>query len=78
MKPNVKVERLSDVEEQNEIDTAGASATQAPRSYLFSWGPAENKKYIRLIDTPGVGDTRGTLVDNENFARILDFIAGFK
>lgn len=78
MKANVKVEKTGDLEVENEHFGTGQSATQAPRSYLFSWGPESNRKYIRLIDTPGVGDIRGVKADNENFAKILDFIAGFK
>ena len=54
-----------------EIMEAGASATQEPKSYLFNLGD----KRIRLIDTPGIGDTRGIDQDKKNFDKILQHIS---
>lgn len=51
----------------NEVQEVGASATQSPTDYIFNVGNA----YIRLIDTPGVGDTRGADQDNINFDKLL-------
>ena len=34
----------------------------------------ETKKLLRLIDTPGVNDTRGDEQDNANFDDILSII----
>ena len=42
-------------DDANEVTTAGASATQATTPYAFTLG----KTVVRLIDTPGIGDTRG-------------------
>jgi len=44
------------LKDENEDTTAGASATQATTPYAFTLG----KTLVRLIDTPGIGDTRGT------------------
>lgn len=52
----------------------GQSQTQGCRSYLFAIG----NRYLRLIDTPGVGDTRGVERDNMNFADILTYISRYK
>ncbi|KAF2904240.1 hypothetical protein ILUMI_01936 [Ignelater luminosus] len=45
----------------------GASETQDPTDYVFNIGNA----YIRLIDTPGIGDTRGSDQDTINFDKLL-------
>lgn len=52
----------------------GASSTQYTRSYRFPVGNA----VIRLIDTPGIGDTRGTGVDDTNFDHLLSVIGELK
>ncbi|KRT78598.1 Ankyrin repeat-containing protein, partial [Oryctes borbonicus] len=54
----------------NESVAPGASATQSARSYVFDAGDVK----IRLIDTPGIGDTRGIGKDEENFDRLLTVI----
>ncbi|KAF9431327.1 hypothetical protein BGZ76_000460 [Entomortierella beljakovae] len=58
---------------ENERSKVGASATQSPRSYVFPYG----KGFIRLIDTPGIGDTRGIEEDKRNFENILRHISYF-
>ena len=58
---------------QNEKFEIGASSTQEPKSYVF---PFENH-VIRLIDTPGIGDTRGIDKDAENFEAILKYLSMF-
>lgn len=55
--------------DSNESIIPGASATQSARSYIFDAGIR-----IRLIDTPGIGDTRGIGKDEENFDRLLTVI----
>ncbi|KAI4462508.1 50s ribosome-binding gtpase [Holotrichia oblita] len=56
----------------NEIDTPGESSTQYPVSYLFD---INNKDVIlRIIDTPGIGDTRGLQYDERNTENLLTFI----
>ncbi|CAF0741361.1 unnamed protein product [Adineta ricciae] len=51
---------------------AGQSVTQQCRSYVFSMD--EHTK-IRLIDTPGMGDTRGIDQDDTNMQHILSFVS---
>lgn len=54
----------------NESGSEGQSRTQDPRGYVFQFGD----RLIRLIDTPGIGDTRGMDVDKENFNKILQYL----
>ena len=50
------------------------SATQQCRSYVFPIGD----RNLRLIDTPGIGDTRGLEQDEKNFSEILAYIAQYE
>ncbi|KAF9957506.1 hypothetical protein BGZ65_002015 [Modicella reniformis] len=61
-------------EDTNEKLEDGQSSTQLCRSYVF---PLNDDIKIRLIDTPGVGDTRGVKQDRKNFEEIMDYISGF-
>lgn len=56
---------------ENEIFQVGQSATQLSKVYKFQIGTG----IIRIIDTPGIGDTRGIDKDKENFQNILHTIA---
>ncbi|KAF9342429.1 hypothetical protein BGX26_007546, partial [Mortierella sp. AD094] len=60
--------------DQNEKLKGGQSSTQYCRSYVF---PLNDDIKIRLIDTPGIGDTRGVKQDRINFEEIMDYISGF-
>ncbi|KAG0375314.1 hypothetical protein BGX24_009260 [Mortierella sp. AD032] len=60
--------------DQNEKLEDGRSSTQFCRSYVF---PLSDGIKIRLIDTPGIGDTRGVKQDRINFEGILNYISGF-
>uniref|UniRef100_A0A914XNS0 G domain-containing protein n=1 Tax=Plectus sambesii TaxID=2011161 RepID=A0A914XNS0_9BILA len=71
---NYKQKTIQVGESKNESNEVGASCTQEPLAHVFSIG----KKLIRLIDTPGIGDTRGSEQDNKNFAAILRYISHFK
>uniref|UniRef100_A0A914DXV3 G domain-containing protein n=1 Tax=Acrobeloides nanus TaxID=290746 RepID=A0A914DXV3_9BILA len=64
-----KVIKIGD--SKNENLAVGKSSTQHPKAHVFRAG----KKTIRLIDTPGIGDSRGLEQDKENFAEILSYIA---
>ncbi|KAG0349715.1 hypothetical protein BG005_010798 [Podila minutissima] len=61
--------------DQNEKLQEGQSSTQFCRSYVF---PLNDDIKIRLIDTPGVGDTRGVKQDRANFEEIMNYISGFE
>jgi GTPase SAR1 family protein len=52
----------------------GASSTQLCRSYLFQIG----NRLVRLIDGPGVGDTRGVDHEARNFEHILNYISQYE
>ena len=52
----------------------GQSATQEPKTYQF-----ETARYIvNIIDTPGIGDTRGPSQDKENTRKILSAISNYQ
>ena len=59
--------------DENEVLEEGESATQQSRCFSFLFG----ERLIRLIDTPGLGDTRGNEQDQVNFENILDFIGQY-
>ncbi|CAF4974648.1 unnamed protein product, partial [Rotaria sp. Silwood1] len=61
--------------DNNELcEDNGKSQTQGCKSYLFSIG----NRYLRLIDTPGIGDCRGVEQDNANFDHILAFVSRYE
>ena len=60
--------------DDNEVSETGQSATQQCKSFVFPFG----ERLVRLIDTPGVGDTRGVEQDDFNFEDILSYISHFK
>lgn len=78
MEPTIAVEKHGHGHDEDEDLREGQSATQAPKSYVFQVGPPNQERMIRIIDTPGVGDVRGTVQDQKNFTRILNFIADFE
>jgi hypothetical protein len=48
----------------------GQSVTQYCQSYIFT---VANNTKLRIIDTPGIGDTRGIEQDNKNIDHILSY-----
>ena len=60
--------------DDNEVQDVGESCTQMPQTYVF----AGRNVTVRLIDTPGLGDTRGVERDRENLQYILQHIASFE
>lgn len=58
--------------DNNETLDAGASATQNVKAYVFPI--LSNSAKLRLIDTPGIVDTRGIDQDKQNMEAILDYI----
>lgn len=58
----------------NENTVEGESKTISPQTYCFQLGEA----VVRIIDTPGVGDTRGVAKDKENFERILNHLNNYE
>ena len=60
--------------DKNESMTEGSSSTQEPKTYSFT----VEDKVINLIDTPGIGDTRGQDQDKKNFEKILHHLSHFE
>ncbi|KRT78555.1 50S ribosome-binding GTPase, partial [Oryctes borbonicus] len=57
----------------NELESPGVSSTQYPVSYLYDLKDRKNT-ILRIIDTPGIGDTRGMEYDERNTENLLTFI----
>ena len=69
-------DRMITVGTENEYEKfseTGQSATQMCMSYVF---PIGNRR-LRIIDTPGIGDTRGPKRDEANFQEVLNYIAQY-
>ena len=60
--------------DENESQVTGQSATQSPRAHVFAFGGHS----LRIIDTPGIGDTRGIEKDKENIENILKYISFYQ
>ena len=60
--------------ENENVSGDGASSTQLCRSYGFRIG----NRLVRLIDGPGVGDTRGVDHEARNFEHILNYISQYE
>lgn len=58
---------------QNENHDAGQSATQSSMVHTFNYGDI----LVRLIDTPGIGDTRGPLQDKKNLENIIRTLSNY-
>ncbi len=54
----------------NERMVSGKSSTKDPKPYLFKHKNCQ----VRLIDTPGIGDTDGIDTDMENLDKILSYL----
>lgn len=57
----------------NEVTLPGESSTQSPKTYLFNL--KDGNTALRVIDTPGLGDTRGMQYDQWNTEKLLSFIS---
>jgi hypothetical protein len=68
------VVKFGDTDRNEDHDHPGQSVTQDCRSYVFD---INDKFRLRLIDTPGIGDTRGLEQDTINTDRILSYINNF-
>ncbi|CAF3545228.1 unnamed protein product [Rotaria sp. Silwood1] len=68
---HIKIEQISESENANDI---GHSCTKQCQSFIF---PVGNRN-LRIIDAPGIGDTRGLEQDTKNFQEILTFISQYE
>ena len=67
-----KIVRFGGIDLNEDHDHPGQSVTQCCRSYVFKIG---TQTKLRLIDTPGMGDTRGLEQDDINMQNIISFIS---
>ena len=68
------VVKFGDTDVNESYDTPGQSVTQQCRSYLFD---ISAEVQFRIIDTPGIGDTRGLEQDEKNIDQILSYVTHF-
>ncbi|CAF1267357.1 unnamed protein product [Adineta steineri] len=66
-----EIVNFGDVDSNEDHNNSGQSVTQQCRSYVFK---LSNEKKLRIIDTPGFGDTRIDNQDNVNMKIIFSFI----
>jgi GTP-binding protein EngB required for normal cell division len=59
------------VDANEDHEHQGQSVTQQCKSYVFD---LNNQTRLRIIDTPGIGDTRGIVQDEKNIHHILTYI----
>ncbi|CAF4305376.1 unnamed protein product, partial [Rotaria magnacalcarata] len=70
----VKYEREDSLNNENH-DGLGKSITQHCKSYVFILQDGENRgQKLRIIDTPGIGDTEGLNQDDKNMQHVLSYI----
>jgi hypothetical protein len=71
-KPNLGEDKNAVVDEQH--SQVGQSATQTAKVYRLRHG----ETVVRLIDTPGIGDTRGVVQDKKNIEDIMSRLRTFE
>lgn len=64
-----------DGNERQNLNDFGQSATLFPTGYLFTYG---RNSVLRVIDTPGIGDTEGIFDDVKNYENIRAYLHCFK
>jgi len=66
--------KIGESDEHESFKEIGQSCTQHCRSFVF---PVGNRN-LRIIDAPGIGDTRGLEQDTKNFHEILTYISQYE
>ena len=75
---SVKVEIGNQAENDDQNLKDGDSVTREPKSYTFDVDVNGVKRKLNIIDTPGVGDTRGLEKDQENMRKVIDYVNKFE
>lgn len=60
-------------DENENVESAGQSCTRICRSFVFKF----RDRVFRIIDTPGIGDTRGFHQDTRNLHMINNYVSKF-
>jgi GTP-binding protein EngB required for normal cell division len=60
--------------DDNESTVVGQSSTQYAKAHVF---PIDDDLTLRIIDTPGIGDTRGIEMDKQNLQNTLSYISNY-
>ncbi|CAF1133088.1 unnamed protein product [Rotaria sordida] len=68
---NEFIVKFGDIDSNENHEHQGQSVTQQCKSYIFK---LNEKLCLRLIDTPGMGDTRGLVQDEKNIDHILTYV----
>ena len=63
--------KFGNLDKNENFEHEGQSVTQQCKSYIFKLNDQTN---LRLIDTPGINDTRGVDQDNKNMEHIFTYI----
>ncbi|CAF5186891.1 unnamed protein product, partial [Rotaria sp. Silwood1] len=66
-----KIIKFGHIDSNENHNNSGQSVTQHCKSYVFD---ISNEKKLRIIDTPGFGDTRGVDQDDLNMEGIFSFL----
>ena len=66
-----KIVKFGDEDANEDHHHPGQSVTQQCRSYIFPYNP---DRPLRIIDTPGMGDTRGLDQDDQNMQHIISYV----
>ncbi|CAF1333113.1 unnamed protein product [Rotaria sp. Silwood1] len=72
----VKFGEVDNLNNEN-FNTLGQSVTQHCKSYVFALSNGDRRR-VRIIDTPGFGDTRGLDQDEQNMEHTLQYINNLK
>ncbi|EFO64773.1 Hypothetical protein GLP15_4867 [Giardia lamblia P15] len=64
--------------DDNECADPVSSATLAPRTHSFTYTIDGHPVHANFIDTPGMGDTRGTSQDSINMKEIVYYLSRYK
>ncbi|ESU44292.1 Ankyrin repeat protein, partial [Giardia duodenalis] len=66
--------RMGPSDDSESTESVSVSAMQDPKLHAFDSSGAK----VQLIDTPGIGDTRGYDYDGANLDKIIDFIRDYE
>ena len=69
-----RIVKFGDIDVNENHNDFGQSVTQQCKSYVFD---INEKRKLRIIDTPGFGDTRGNEQDDLNMEMIFSFLSNF-